>query len=66
MKDIILKPRNLKESKLVSDLLNQLGIPFASIDDDIIQDEFLLKEMKKAKKGDLGTREEVMQILKRK
>ncbi len=65
MKDIILKPRNLKESKLVSDLLNQLGIPFASIDDDII-DEFLLKEMKKAKKGDLGTREEVMQILKRK
>lgn len=63
MKDIILKPRNLKESKLVSDLLNKLGIPFASIDDDLIQDNYLIKEMVKAKKGDLGTRAEVMQII---
>lgn len=64
MKEIILKPRNLKEFKLVADLLNQLGIPHASIDDDLIQDELLLKELKKIKKGDLGSREEVMKILK--
>ncbi|MFN5415495.1 MAG: hypothetical protein ACK5B9_00455 [Flavobacteriia bacterium] len=64
MREIILKPRNADEFKLLDSLLKKLGVPHTSLKDEELEDFLLLKEMKKADRKKTVSKEEVLKVLK--
>lgn len=64
MREIILKPRNADEYKLIDTLLKKLGVPHTSLKEEELEDFFLLKEMKKADRKKTVSKEDVFKVLK--
>ena len=63
MKALVIKPRNDKELRFVSDLLKKLGINSSSVSLEDLEDVGLSKLMRKADKSKKATRAEIMKKL---
>jgi hypothetical protein len=63
MKALVIKPKNDKELRFVSDLLKKLGINSSSVSLEDLEDIGLSKLMRKADKSKKASRSEIMKKL---
>ena len=63
MKALVIKPKNDKELRFVSDLLKKLGINSSSVSLEDLEDAGLSKLMRKADESKKATRAEIMKKL---